>query len=70
MLRQSVSSSNLYSVGYDPDTSTLEVEFRDHSVYLYSGVPAQKYDGLMNAGSHGQYFHRYIRTTYPYRRIR
>ena len=69
MRRQAVSSSNLYSVGYDPDTATLEVEFRDGSIYQYSNVPTRVYDGLMNAGSHGQYFHRYIRDVHSYRKM-
>lgn len=70
MQRQPVNSSNLYSVGYDFDTSTLEVEFRDGSIYQYPNVPAQVYEGLMNAGSHGQYFHRHVRNTFSYRKIR
>lgn len=69
MQRQSVISSNLYSVGYEPDTATLEIEFRHGGVYQYSSVPARVYEGLMNSGSHGQYFHRYIRNVYPYRKI-
>lgn len=69
MRRQPVSSSNLYSVGHEPETSTLEIEFRGRRIYQYSNVPAQVYDELMGAGSHGQYFHRHIRDVYPYRKI-
>lgn len=47
MKRQSVSSSNLRSVGYDPETKTLEVEFQNGSVYQYFNVPPQVYKGLM-----------------------
>lgn len=69
MRRQPVNSSNLYSVGYEPEMSVLEIEFRGGRIYQYSKVPAQVYKGLMNAGSHGRYFHQRIREVYPYRRI-
>jgi len=39
MLRMSVSSSNISSVGYDPKTQTLEVEFHNGGVYQYFNVP-------------------------------
>ena len=64
MLRESVRSSNLRSVGYDADSATLEVEFSDRSVWQYKPVPASVYSGLMAAGSKGSFFHRTIRGRY------
>jgi hypothetical protein len=51
MERRSVNSSNLLSIGYDPQTSTLEVEFRTGSIYQYEGVPTDIFDGLMSSSS-------------------
>lgn len=66
-----VSSSNLSSVGYDVTSRTLEIAFHNGSLYQYSGVPLTVYQGLISAGSHGQYFDQYIKKAgYPYRRIR
>lgn len=65
MIRQPVSSSNLHSVGYDPPTATLEIEFNSGGIYQYSGVPVHVYDSLMNSGSLGRYFSSYIRNVYP-----
>lgn len=56
MLRQEVESSSLKSLGYDPSTNTLEVEFNHGGVYQYFNVPKHIYDGLMSADSHGTYF--------------
>lgn len=56
MQRQPVDSSNLSSVGYDPDSSTLEVEFRSGHVYRYSDVPEQTYKNLLGASSPGEFF--------------
>ena len=37
MERQSVSSSNLHSVGYDQESAVLEIKFKEGGVYQYSG---------------------------------
>lgn len=70
MNRSPVSSSNLSSVGYDEDSKILEIEFNDGSVYQYSNVPQNIYEGLMSASSHGKYFHRNVRGSYNYKQIR
>lgn len=62
MNRQYVSSSDIRSVGYE--NSILEIEFHRGGIYQYSSVPLNVYQELMNAESHGQYFHRYIKNKY------
>ena len=64
MTRQSVSSSNISSIGYDSNSKILEIEFHSGSVYQYYNVPENIYISLMNASSHGQYFHQFIRGNY------
>ena len=61
MERQSVQSSNIASIGYDEDSSTLEIEFLSGGVYQYFDVPINIYQGLMAASSHGQYFAQQIK---------
>lgn len=70
MNRSYVSSSNLRAVGYDHDSSVLEVEFHNGYIYQYRGVPSFVYSSLMNASSKGQYFNGFIRDRYPYRKVR
>ena len=55
MKRITVKSSNIVSVGYDPDTKTLEVEFQGGRVYQYADVSPDKYSSLMAAHSKGSY---------------
>ena len=69
MDRQQVSSSNLASIGYDDSTEVLEVEFLNGTIYEYKNVPSVVHVELMNAPSHGSYFNREIRMTYPYEKI-
>jgi hypothetical protein len=71
MDRTRVSSSHLASVGYDPTTRILEVEFLDRSIYQYSNVPEHLYHGLMSASSDGSYLDAHIKKGgYTYRRVR
>ena len=70
MNRTPISSSNLRSVGYDPSTSTLEVEFRHGGIYQYFDVPEARYEGLMSAYSKGSYFDTFIKNGgYPCHQI-
>ena len=69
MERIPVNSSNISSVGYDPDSQTLEIEFNNGGVYQYSGVPESVYDGMMGADSKGKYFHANINKTYPFSKL-
>lgn len=69
MRRQPASSSNLKSVGYDPGGRVLEIEFQDGGVYQYDNVPKEVYVALMEASSHGSFFHRNISNNYPYRKV-
>ena len=64
MDRISVRSSNIRSVGYDPESSTLEVEFDSGSVYQYLNVPESEHEGLMNVPSKGRYLNRNIKGRY------
>lgn len=54
-------SSSIKSVTYSPWTKTLEVQFTSDAIYRYSDVPRETYDGLINAKSHGAFFHQQIR---------
>lgn len=70
MERIAVRSRDIAIVGYEPETSTLEIAFRIGGVYRYSGVPAEVYQGLLKAPSQGLYFDRHVKHQYPYRKIR
>ncbi len=65
MDRTPVDSTNVESVGYDPGTATLEIEFKNGGIYQYFGVPDQVHSDLMNAPSKGLYFNANIRNAYP-----
>lgn len=62
MYRQHVSSSNIRSVGYDPETKTLEIEFKKGGIWKYHGVTPDKHQALLKAKSIGSYFHNNIRS--------
>ncbi len=76
MNRQSVESSNIKTIGYDPINHILEVEFgKDveegnpyNRLYHYFEVPEEVYQALMSAPSHGEflYWHIAYKFTYKY----
>ena len=70
MIRQTVSSSNIRSIGYVSKSQTLEIEFHSGGIYQYFNVPESIYNALMSASSHGSYFHHNIRDRYRYEKIR
>lgn len=70
MLREPVSSSNIESIGYDLDSSILEIAFLNSGIYEYYSVPEFIYDGIMSASSKGSYFHQNIKGKYQYKKIR
>lgn len=65
--REPVRSTTLTSVGYDPTTRTLEVEFRRGGVYQYFEVSEFLFKGLMLARSKGVFFNRNIEDRFEYR---
>lgn len=69
MEREFVTSSTILSVGYEPQTETLEVEFRSGGVYQYYNVPEPVHQQFLQADSLGKFFHAYIKPAYPCSRV-
>ena len=67
--KQPVESSNIASIGYDPSTGILEIEFVSGATYAYYDVPPQVHRSLMKATSPGTYFHKYVKGFYQCERI-
>lgn len=61
MNRIPVESSNLKSIGYDPEQQILEIEFRGNVVWQYRNVPMSVWLELESAPSKGKYFQSQIR---------
>jgi hypothetical protein len=66
MEREPVNSTSVASVGYDKSSETLEVEFRNESVYRYFGVPEQIYKELLTTSSLGRFINYRIKPYFPY----
>jgi len=67
--RIAVASSDLVSVGYDGSAGTLEVEFKDGSVYQYFGVPSDIFNQLLGASSKGSFFARQVKNRFQFSRL-
>lgn len=64
MKRHYVDSSLAISVGYNPESLILEMEFKPNgAVWRYFDVPEYAYNEMMS-GSIGKYFNAYIKGQY------
>lgn len=69
MDRIPVSSTNIRSIGYDQQSSVLEVEFTSGDVYQYFNVSEHLYQQFLYASSHGQFLNDNIRHNYRYQKV-
>ena len=69
MPRIPIESSAVSSVGYDPRTKALDIEFAGGVVYRYAPVPDRVVRQLLRAPSKGRFVNARIRDAYPFRRI-
>jgi len=69
MIRETVSSSNIVSIGYDSPSQILEVEFMNGSIYQYYNVPQSIYDAFLSASSKGQFLAYQIKNAFPFSRV-
>lgn len=61
-----VESTTLAALAYDHASQTLQLEFRNRTIYRYFGVPAEVHQALLLASSKGSYFNRVVRGNFPY----
>lgn len=66
---QPVSSSNVESVGYSPDSRELFVKFKNNSTYKYLDVPESVYTSMITDGSVGGYLAKNIKPNYTVERV-
>ncbi len=69
MNRITVTSSNVDSVGYDLNTQTLEVGFKNGYVYQYFDVPEPIYQQMINTDSAGKFLINNIKGVFRYARV-
>ncbi|OGZ55199.1 MAG: hypothetical protein A3H64_02200 [Candidatus Ryanbacteria bacterium RIFCSPLOWO2_02_FULL_45_11c] len=69
MNRTLVTSSDILSIGHDPQSGVLEVEFISGDVYEYFDVPVYLYRQFLQSSLHGQFLNDYIRYNYRYKKI-
>jgi predicted dehydrogenase len=69
MQHHSVKSSAISSIGYDRDTKTMEVQFTNGTLYVYSDVSPEHFTAFHNADSIGRHFAANISGKFPHQKI-
>lgn len=70
MKKTKVESSHIASIGYEPGSRTMHVEYKNGSVYEHRNVPEVFHKTFMSAESPGEFFHKNIRPFFEARRIK
>jgi KTSC domain len=64
---QTVKSSNIAAIGYDPQTYELHVKFTNGNHYVYRSVNKDTHSAFINSSrSHGKFFAEHVRSKYSY----
>jgi hypothetical protein len=69
MSRIDLNSTTLSAAAYLEQDRVLELEFTSGGIYHYLKVPAEIYQALLQATSHGAYFNRSIRNHFACVRV-
>jgi hypothetical protein len=64
-----VDSSNLAAVGYDEESSILQVEFKNGGTYQYFDVPENLFEGLRDADSVGGFLAKNIKGGFRFSKV-
>jgi len=69
MERQFIESSMIKSIGYDSNSSTLEIEFNSGPVWQYFDFVESLWYEFESSESKGKFFHREIKNQYIESRV-
>lgn len=62
-------SSNIAKLVYNSETQTLEVTFKNETIYLYFKVPEEIWDTFKHAESKGKFFAAHIKGVFEFEKI-
>jgi hypothetical protein len=66
---QPVKSSNIKAIGYDEESKTLQIQFKNGRAYQYKDVPLDTFEAFQHADSVGKYYFARIQKNYECEKI-
>lgn len=69
MQKNAVESSSITTIGYDPETRVLEVEFKNGKLYRGQDVSPNDATDFLNAESVGRHFNEKIKGNYELTKV-
>ena len=69
MYRDYIESSMINSIGYDQNTSILEIEFKSGPIWQYFDFPESEWYNLLYSESKGRFFLKVIKGQYQEQRV-
>lgn len=64
-----IQSTSIAFIGYEPETLTLRIVFREGGTYDYHGVPEMVYQQFISSPSKGKYYVHWIKGRFNQLRI-
>lgn len=69
MIEVDVQSTNILKAGYNTETQSLTITFKNGTIYEYAKVPWQVFTKFRASESQGKFFSQYIKTIYTYKKL-
>ena len=69
MILKPIQSSNITHAGYDPESETARVVFKNGGAFDYSGVSQETFSDMVKAKSVGKFFHSNIRAKHNFKKV-
>lgn len=69
MNMEKVVSSNVHSVGHDPATNNLHIQFKSGETYVYHGVSPEKHQALISAPSIGAHLNAHVKPHHKFKKL-
>jgi len=64
-----VKSSNIDSIGYNPEEEQLFIKFKDGSLYVYKNVSEEVWKNFQKAESKGKFVYYELKDIYDYEKL-
>lgn len=64
----SVDSSNIESIGYNPERNELHVRFKNGGHYIYEGVTGDQHRDMMTAESKSKFLNDHVKGKHGFRK--
>jgi hypothetical protein len=64
-----IESTNINKIGFNDSNNTLRIEFKNCNIYDYLEVPNTIYESFLQAESKGNFFYKYVKSKFEFKKV-